>query len=213
MSGSIHDPDVALTDLGLALLGGYLGWRLWTAAGRGAMAKQGAVVMWALASAAFWGAVFHAFFPAGTRTSSGFLAWVPVVLSILVVAGALLDLGLRVSAPRLPRPGRRAIVATYAAAFASVTLLVDASYSVIVRFYAPVLVLFLVAAGVQAVRSRSAGWTLIAISFAISLVAAALQQARVALHAEYFDHNAVYHVLQGVALVLMYRGFRAVPAA
>jgi hypothetical protein len=36
-----------------------------------------------------------------------------------------------------------------------------------------------------------------------------VQQARISLHPEHFDHNAVYHVLQGVALVLLYRGFRA----
>lgn len=213
MSVAIHDPDVALTDLALALLGGYLGWRLWAASGRGPMARDGAIVLWALASAAFWGAVFHAFFPDGTRTSSGFLAWVPVVLSILVVASALLHLALRVSMPRLPRPARVAIVASYALAFGAVTLLVDASYGVIVRFYSPVLVLFLVAAVIHAARTRARGWTLIAISFALSLVAAVLQQARVALDPEYFDHNALYHVLQGVALVLMYRGFRAAPEA
>ena len=210
---AIHDPDVALTDLALALLGVYLGWRLFTASGRGAMARSGVIVMGALASAAFWGATFHAFFPAGTATPAGFMAWVPVVLSILVVAAALLDLGLRVSAPRLPAPARQAIVATYAVAFAGVALLIDASFSTIVRFYAPVLFLFLIVAGRQAVRSRSAGWTLIAVSFAVSLVAAALQQARVSIHPEYFDHNAVYHVLQGTALVLLYRGFRRVPEA
>jgi len=210
---TIHDPDVVLTDLGLALLGGYLGWRLWTSRDRSRLAAHGAIILWALASAAFWGAVFHAFFPAGTRTPSGFLAWVPVVLSIVVVAGALLDLGLRVSAPRLPARGRQAIVTAYAAAFAAVTLLIDSSYGVIVRFYSPVLVLFLLAASVQAARTRSRGWTLIAISFALSLVAGVLQQARIALHPEYFDHNAVYHVVQGAALVVMYRGFRAAPAA
>jgi hypothetical protein len=95
-----------------------------------------------------------------------------------------------------------AIVAAYAATFAVVALLIDASFATIVRFYAPVLVLFLIVAGGQAARTRSAGWTLIAASFAISLVAAALQQARVSIHPEHFDHNAVYHVLQGLALVL-----------
>jgi len=215
MSGAsafaIHDPDVVLTDLALALLGAWLGWRLGTAPGRGPMARSGVLVMGALASAAFWGATFHAFFPAGTRTASGFMAWIPVVLSILVVASALLELGLRVAAPRLPATGRHAIVATYAAAFAAVALLIDASFATIVRFYAPVLVLFLIVAAGQAVRARSAGWTLIAVSFAISLAAAALQQARVSIHPEHFDHNAVYHVLQGLALVLLYRGFRGVP--
>jgi hypothetical protein len=139
------------------------------------------------------------------------MAWVPVVLSILVVAAALLGLGLRVSAPRLAARARQAIVGAYAAAFAAVALLIDASFSTIVRFYAPILLLFLIVAGWQAVRSRSAGWTLIAASFAVSLLAAALQQARVSVHPEHFDHNAVYHVLQGMALVLLYRGFRRVP--
>jgi hypothetical protein len=92
---AIHDPDVVLTDLALALLGAYLGWRLGTAPGRGPMTGSGVVIMSALASAAFWGAMFHAFFPGGTATRSGFIAWIPVVLSILIVAAALLELGLR----------------------------------------------------------------------------------------------------------------------
>jgi hypothetical protein len=209
---AIHDPDVVLTDLALALLGSYLGWRLATAPGRGPMRGSGVVIMGALASAAFWGAIFHAFFPGGTATRSGFIAWIPVVLSILVVAAALLELGLRVAVPRLPTRARLSIVTAYAAAFAMLTLLVDESYATIVRFYAPTVLLFLIAAARQAVRSRSAGWTLIAASFAISAVAAALQQARVPIHPEHFDHNALYHVLQGIALVLLYRGFRRVPS-
>jgi hypothetical protein len=207
---ALHDPDVVLTDLGLALLGAYLGWRLARSAGRGTMTTSAVVIMGALASAAFWGATFHAIFPAGTRTRAGFIAWIPVVLSILVVAAALLDLGLRIAAPLSTRV-RRAIVATYAAAFAAVALLVDESFRTIVLFYAPVLVLFLIVAAWQAARTRHAGWTLIAASFAVSVLAATVQQTRVSIHPEYFDHNAVYHVLQGIALVLLYRGFRRAP--
>jgi hypothetical protein len=210
---AIHDPDVVLTDLALAVLGAWLGWRLSRAPGRGTLTRSGVIVMGALASAAFWGATFHAFFPGGTRTAAGFMAWVPVVLSILVVACTLLELGIRVAARRVAPRARLAVVAAYGAAFAAIALLVDASFGTIVRFYAPILVLFLIVAAHQAWRRRSAGWALIAASFAISLLAAALQQARVAIHRELFDHNAVYHVLQGVALVLLYRGFLGVPAA
>jgi hypothetical protein len=204
----IHDPDVVLTDLALALLGAWLGWRLARSPRRGGMTTSGAVIMLALASAALWGATFHALFPARTATRAGFLAWIPVILSILATSATLLDLFFRVTTPRLPPLVRRAIVAAYAAAFAAVTLLVDASYRTIILFYAPAVVLFLVAATGQAVRTRSAGWTQIAVSLAISIVAAGVQQARLAIHPRYFDHNAVYHVLQGIALVLLYRGFR-----
>ena len=141
------------------------------------------------------------------------MAWVPVVLSIVVIAAALLELGLRVSIPRLPLPARVAIVGAYAAAFVAVALLVDASFSTIVRFYVPTLALFLIAAARVAVRTRSTAWALIVASFAISALAAVLQQAHVSIHAEHFDHNAVYHVLQAVALVLLYLGFRRAPEA
>jgi hypothetical protein len=204
---SIHEPDVAFTDLGLAILGGYFGWRLATAPEGGALRRGGAVIMGGLASAAFWGAIFHAFFPAKTTTPPGFLAWVPVVLSIVIVAATLLGLALSLLAPRLAFPLSRTIVLVYAFSFAAVVLLVDDSFGSIVRFYGPTLVLMLVAAVLQAVRTRSAGWMLIAGGFAISILAALLQQAEVSIHPVYFNHNAVYHVVQGIALVLLYRGF------
>lgn len=210
---SIHEPDVVFTDVGLAILGGCLGWRLGTVPGRGTLQRDGAVVMGGLASAALWGAIFHAFFPDQTATPPGFLAWIPVVLSILVVAATLLALGLSLLAPRFPRRVRRTIVIAYAAGFAAVVLLVDESFSSVVRFYAPALVLILTAALLQAARTRNAGWRLIAAGFAISTGAAFLQQEEVSIHPIYFDHNAVYHVLQGIALVLLYLGFRRAPYA
>ena len=207
----VHDPDVAITDLGLALLGGYLGWRLWRASGPRMLLKIGAVLMGGLASAALWGAVFHGFFPAGTATLPGFLAWVPVALSIVVAASAMLGLSLRLLLPRMQVRARRAVVATYAASFTVVVLLVDESFSSIVYFYTPALILLLIAAGQQAIRSRDTGWTLISIGLIMSALAAVLQQARVAIHPIYFDHNAVYHVVQGIALVFLYFGWRRAP--
>jgi hypothetical protein len=40
-----------------------------------------------------------------------------------------------------------------------------------------------------------------------------LQLAKVAVHPTYFNHNAVYHVVQGAALVLLDQGFRRAPSA
>jgi hypothetical protein len=38
----------------------------------------------------------------------------------------------------------------------------------------------------------------------IMLFAAAAQQAKVGIHPRYFDHNAVYHVLQAIALFMIF---------
>ena len=207
---AIHDADVVLTDLALSALGAYLAWRLFRVPAKGILVRHGVVIMAALASAAFWGALFHAVFP-GTSTRIGFLAWLPVALSIAVIGMALLALALRVVAPRIPQRARRAAVAVYGAAFVLTVVLVDSSYRTIVCFYAPVVVLFLVVAAAQAVRTRNRGWTLIAASFALSLFAAWVQQSGISIH-PHFDHNALYHVLQGIALVLLYRGFVRAPA-
>jgi hypothetical protein len=206
---TIHDPDVVLTDLGLALLGAWLARRLAGPGRGGALGLAPAVLMAGLASAAFWGAVFHAFFPRDTETWPGFIAWIPVSLSIVVAASALLDVGLRGLAPGLREGRRRGVVMVYAVAFAAVVLLVDESFGSIVRFYVPALLVALAAAAARAIRERG-GWTPVAGGLALSAGAALLQQLEVALHPVYFDHNAVYHVVQAAALVLLYAGFRRI---
>jgi hypothetical protein len=203
---TIHEPDVVFTDLGLAILGGYFGWRL-RRSPEGSLAKTGAVLMFGLASAALFGAIFHAFFPDDTGTPAGFLAWVPVSLSIVVAASAMLEIALRLLLPRLSPSARGLIVGLYLAIFAAVVLFMDESFESIVRFYVPALLLFLLASAREALR-RHPGWSAIAIGLMVSVGAALLQQARVALNPEYFDHNAVYHVFQSVALVFLYIGFR-----
>lgn len=207
---TLNEPDVVYTDLGLALLGAYLAWRLWRH--RSALARAGVVIMAALSSAAFFGAVFHAFFPSDTETRAGFFAWIPVSLSIIVVSCTLLSLALRVLAPPLAARVRRMLVAAYCVSFAFVVLFVDETYGTIVRFHAPTLVLFLIAAVREALRHHARAWWLLAAAFALSILAAVLQQSRVALHPVYFDHNALYHVLQGIALVLLYFGFKRATA-
>jgi hypothetical protein len=193
----IHDPDVVFTDFGLALLGGYFAWRL----RRG----PGAMLMGGLASAALWGAVFHGFFPAATATRAGLVVWLAVAISILIVAGVLLDMVLL--SVRVTPGARRAITTAYCVTFLAVVLFVDESFATIVWLYGPVLLVALAAAAVEAVRLRSKAWALIALGLAFSVLAALAQRLGLALHATYFDHNAVYHAIQAGALVALYAGF------
>lgn len=194
----MHEPAVVLTDLLLAALGAWLASRL---------TGRGRIILAALASAAFWGAVFHAFFPGRTATAPGYLAWLPVAFSIMTVAAALLDMTAAILVPRVSPPTRRIVIAGYCVAFAGVVLLIDESFSMLVRLYGPILLLALGAAAFAALRRRSGRWALVAAGLALSAGAALLQQARVALHPVYFDHNAVYHVVQAAALVVLYLGF------
>ena len=191
----MHEPAVVLTDLALAILGAVLCRRL---------SGTGAFILGGLASAAFWGAIFHAFFPDRTSTALGFVAWLPVALSIMVVAAALLRMALAVFGIR----SARVVVVAYCTVFLGVVLLIDESFSTIVLLYGPVLVLALTAAAVQAIRMRDRPWGIVALGLTVSAAAALLQQAHIAIHPVYFDHNALYHLVQAVALVLLYLGFQ-----
>ena len=204
---TIHDPDVALTDLGLTLFGGCLGWLLWRAPGRSTLRKIGAVLMAGLASAALWGGVFHALFPDGTATLPGFLTWIPVTISIAVAACAMLDLSLRLLLPEIPPRVRHTLLTIYGVTFLVVVLFIHESFGTIIYFYTPALLFLLFAAARLAFRNRDAGWTFISTGLVVSMVAAVLQQARIAVHPVFFDHNAVYHVVQALALIFLYLGW------
>src|SRR6266496_3076235 len=103
----------------------------------GGWSRRGAIVMLGLASAALWGAVFHAAFPAKTATAAGFVVWLLVAFSIAVVAGSLLDMALTIFFARLaPDVGpevRRAFRWGYCLLFACILLFVGDSFSAVVR--------------------------------------------------------------------------------
>jgi hypothetical protein len=92
--------------------------------------------------------------------------------------------------------------------YGAVVLLVSDAFWVAMICYLPA-ALFLVVAFVVATRrpgmeSASFGaWGLV-----LTFVAAAIQQLNISIHPVYFNHNALYHAVQAVALGLIFVGFR-----
>ncbi len=75
--------------------------------------------------------------------------------------------------------------------------------------YLPAALFLLAVFGWKAARSGIRGaWAGMA-GLVLSFLAAAVQQLRIAPDPARFDHNALYHVLQAVALILIYRGAAA----
>jgi len=79
------------------------------------------------------------------------------------------------------------------------------SFSIAIANYLPS-TLFLIVAFFASYRSGAGTPVAIGLSgLVLTLVAAAVQQARIALHPTYFNHNALYHLLQAIALFLIFR--------
>jgi hypothetical protein len=72
----------------------------------------------------------------------------------------------------------------------------------------PALFFLLLALGITYRRTNQWRILLAAVGPVLVVVAAALQNLRIGVHPTYFNHNALYHVLQALALVLLFQGGR-----
>jgi len=91
------------------------------------------------------------------------------------------------------------------AVYSLLVVFVTDSFSIAIANYLPS-TLFLIVAFFASYRSGAGTPVAIGLSgLVLTLVAAAVQQARIALHPTYFNHNALYHLLQAIALFLIFR--------
>jgi len=90
------------------------------------------------------------------------------------------------------------------AAYAFVVIFLTDAFLVAIVNYLPS-TLFLIIAFFVAYRAQPSRPLLAGLSgLVLTLIAAAVQQSQIALHPR-FNHNALYHVLQAVALFLVFR--------
>ncbi|MDP3938602.1 MAG: hypothetical protein Q8R92_10765 [Deltaproteobacteria bacterium] len=202
------EPDVTLTDYGLALECAALAWLLW----RRESGANGLRVPWVIFFASisvtsFLGGTFHGYFLDPSSLGDAVL-WPATLLGVGVTALSAWIIGARLQFS--PGAARRIELAALAGflAYAATVLFVSTSFRVAVVNYLPA-ALFLLA--VYAIRARrqagpSTLWGLCGL--ALTLAAAALQQAGIGLHPSYFNHNALYHLLQAVGLFLIFLSAR-----
>jgi hypothetical protein len=202
------EPDVTLTDAGLALE--CAAFAVLLARGRAAPARGVFAAFFAvLAASAALGAAEHGFV-ADKHSLAEAVVWSATLLAVglAAVTGAVAGARL-VLAPR----ASRAVTVAATVALAGYALAIVAGerrFSVAVAFYLPAATFLLAAFGIAARRARSRALAAGAWGMALTFVASALQQGRVALHPRYLDHNALYHLVEAVALWLVFRGARAV---
>lgn len=205
---TLLEPDVALTDYGLALECALFVW--WV---RRHGQPESALRFWfivffaALGAAALLGGSVHGFV-GDSRSLIHALLWGGTLIAIGVAGLAGWGIGARLA---LSTAGSIVIrVAAIAlAGYIVVVLFVAHSFAVAVIYYLPAAA-FLLAAFLTVYARQRARWSLIgAGGIALMFIAAAVQQLGIGLHPRYFNHNALYHVFQGIALALLYVAARA----
>ena len=85
--------------------------------------------------------------------------------------------------------------------YAIVVLFVTTRFVVAIAAYLPATVFLLIAFARSYSRSREPAQAYGVLGLGLTFVAAGVQQMRIAIHPTYFNHNALYHVIQGIRVV------------
>ena len=206
------EPDVTLTDYVLCAECALFAWLIARQPTDLVELRRWTVLFFVFtALAALCGGTVHGFY-ADENGGIGRVLWKISMLAI----GATALAGWAIGAHLLFGDARRDVLLTIAAtltiAYAAVIVFVTDAFWVAVAGYLPAAAFLFAAFLRAAVRGHMAWAGLGTGGLALSFAAAAIQQFRIALHPVYFNHNALYHLVQAVALALLFMAFRSLLA-
>ncbi|WP_420461972.1 DUF6962 family protein [Candidatus Palauibacter sp.] len=198
------EPAVTLTDYGLTLLCALLAWRA-NSRVRAELRPWAIGLFAGSGAAALFGGTVHGFF--GDATTLGYrLLWPATILAVGATGLAAWGLGARVGG--ISAGGRRLtrIVLAAFVAWAAIVLAGQQAFVMAIVFYLPAVIYLTVRFARLYRRGPTPSRREALIGFGLTFAAAAIQQLRIPIHPVWFDHNALYHVVQAVAFVLLFRG-------
>jgi hypothetical protein len=201
----ITDPDVTLTDYGLTLLCAWIVWRIWKGPKFG-MSRPWLLLFFAGAGlgAAFGGTVHGFFYIEGTPEYD--VLWPASLISIGLAALGAWGVGARLVLRDAAASGIIGLATLVFVVYCGVVISGSQSFAVAVTHYLPAAVFLLLAIFITNRRAPHTGFRLALLGLLLTFAAALIQQQRIGLHPVAFDHNALYHVVQAIALVLIYVG-------
>jgi hypothetical protein len=206
------EPDVTLTDYGIALECAILAGLLHRRPGRGDL--RGLFVLFFAASGlgALAGGTVHGFFLHDDSLAAATL-WRAALVALGVTAFAAWSIGARLVLGGAAARIVQALAVLELAAYVVVVVLFDQRFLVAIVNYAPAVAFlalsFLLAYLRQGGRPLVAGLA----GLLLTGAAAVVQRRGISLHPTLFNHNALYHVIQMIAFVLIFQAGRHVIAA
>jgi hypothetical protein len=203
----ILEPDVSVTDYLLTLETGTFAWLLYRHPSPTALHRLAALIFATLALSSLTGGTYHGFFPEKTATPGGWAVWIATMLLLGVAASLTWAFVLLLRGIRLARRILLLLAALFAL-YAFVVLFVDYSFRTNAIFAAPPLLALLAVVIVRVLRDRSPNAAMGAAGILLMLLAGVLQQMHVGLHPVWFNHNALYHLLDGAAMAALFVAIR-----
>jgi hypothetical protein len=202
------EPDVTLTDYGLAIECTVLAFVLHFRGDPRVPLRAWFTLFFAsIGVAALGGGTVHGFF-SNTETLGYRILW-----SLTLIAAGLTTMATWIIGAKLWFPERLArfigmLAVCDFAVYSIMILFFTQSFLLVIVNYLPasffLLTIFHLLYSHMGTRELRAGF----IGLVLTLVAAAVQVGGIGLHPIYFSHNALYHVVQAIALLMIFRSAR-----
>jgi hypothetical protein len=165
-----------------------------------------------IGAASVLGGTVHGFFLPASSPGRRIL-WPATLLAILVTSLTAWNIGAVLQLHERKAVLVRRLASLQLVLFSLVVLFVTSRFYVGIIAYLPS-TLFLLFAFIATYRRRpnpAVRWGVAGLG--LTLVAAVVQQVRVGIHPVYFSHNALYHVIQGAALGMIFVAARSISRA
>jgi hypothetical protein len=204
------EPAVTLTDYAIAIECAVFVYALARLDAREMELRFWFIVFFAsIGIASALGGTVHGFFlPAGSRGRA--ILWPATMLSILVTSTAAWTIGAVLHLHKQGATLIRRLALAQLAIFSLIVLFVTSKFYVAILAYLPstLFLLFALVAAYRRVPRKRVGWGVVGLG--LTLVGAAVQQLHIGIHPHYFNHNAVYHVIQIVAFWMIFLAAKSI---
>jgi hypothetical protein len=201
----VTEPDVTLTDYVLAVEGAILALFVCrTNSGQPVLRVWLPIFFASVSAASLFGGTVHGFFLDEQSLGQAIL-WPATLTATGVAAAATWVIGASLLfSTRIVKWVAAAAVAQFAL-FSAAVLFLTTDFRLAVLGYFPGSLFVLIALCLAYRRTKDGNLGFAACGVALTIGGAVLQQLGIGIHPVYFNHNALYHVLQAVALLLIFR--------
>lgn len=210
---TLTEPAVALTDFALAIECAVFVLLLSRGEASDRTLRFWFVVFFGSAGlASLLGGSVHGFFP--DKSSEGrLILWQATLLAILVTGLAAWNIGAGLLLTERKATLVRRLAILQLVIFSFVVMFVKPEFYIAVIAYIPATLFLLIGfiAGYRSRRLPALRWGIAGLG--LTFLAAAVQRLNIAIHPHYFDHNALYHVIQGAGLWMIFIGARCISCA
>jgi hypothetical protein len=201
----ITEPDVSLTDYGLAVecaLFTYLIYR------RGAQENRlrpwFLIFFGSIGIAGLAGGTVHGFF-LDEKTTGYAILWPATLIAIGVTALASWIVGARLLFPAEKARWIAVAAAAELCAYAAIVLTLVQNFWIAIAAYLPAALFLLTALLVRYRREKEKEVLAGFMGLALTFIASGVQLGGISLHPTFFNHNALYHAIEAAALFMIFR--------